>query len=157
MTATTARPGLHEGVTNEFTLICRVRPGAAPALRAALAESQADPRRQASTERISTLHDSRWVVFDDDTRLMFCSNFDGDWDQYIDDFGAMVPEVFDHLFQYVEDYPGIRDPRIKDFLTAHQAEASLYFRAYPDASVPEVKKALRVYRSFEALLDEASS
>jgi hypothetical protein len=48
MTATTARPGLHEGVTNEFTLICRVRPGAAPHLRAALAKSH-----------------SRWVLFDE--------------------------------------------------------------------------------------------
>jgi len=157
MTATTARPGLTEGVTNEFTLIFRVRPGAARQLRAALERSKEDPRRQESSERISTLHDSRWVLFDDDTRLLFATNFDGDWDQYIDDFAAIVPGIFDALLQYVEGYPGIKDPTVKDFVAAHQATAALYFRAYPNASAKEIKKALRVYRSFEALLDEASS
>ena len=77
MTATTARPGLTEGVTNEFTLIFRVRPGAARQLRAALERSKEDPRRQESSERISTLHDLRWVLFDDDTRLLFATSHDG--------------------------------------------------------------------------------
>jgi hypothetical protein len=52
MTATTVRPGLTEGVTNGFTLIFRVRPGAAPQLRAALERSKEDPRWQESSEEI---------------------------------------------------------------------------------------------------------
>lgn len=155
--ATTPRPGRREGVTNEFTLLFRVKPGAAQQLRETLAAMRDDPRRQESSERISTLHDSRWVPFDDDTRLLFCTNFDGDWDQYIDDFAAFVPGVFDAVLQHVEGYPGIKDPGIKDYLAEQQVTSALYFRAYPDASAKEIKKALRGYRAFQGLLDEAAS
>jgi hypothetical protein len=30
--------------------------------------------------------------FDNDTRLLFASTFDGDWDVYINDFAARIPD-----------------------------------------------------------------
>ena len=41
---------------------------------------------QTLLERIGTPHEERLVIFDNDTRLLFATIFDGDWDSYIDDF-----------------------------------------------------------------------
>ena len=35
---------------------------------------------------IPTIHFARWVLFDDDKRVLFFSNFDGSWQQYLGDF-----------------------------------------------------------------------
>jgi hypothetical protein len=40
------------------------------------------------------------VLFDDDTPLLFAPNFDGGWDAYIDDFAAVIPDIFDGVLQY---------------------------------------------------------
>jgi hypothetical protein len=32
------------------------------------------------------------VLFDDDTRLLFATSFDGPWDAYMDDFLALVTD-----------------------------------------------------------------
>jgi hypothetical protein len=126
------------------------------ARRLAHLQDLAEEARREPASRIGTLHDLQWVLFDDDTRLLFASNFDGDWDAYIDDFGALIPEAFDAVLQHTEDYPGIEDPSIKDFVVAHQATACTYFRGAPDVMFTEIQKALRVNKAFQHLLDEAS-
>ena len=35
---------------------------------------------------IPTIHFARWVMFDDNKRVLFFSNFDGSWQQYLSDF-----------------------------------------------------------------------
>ncbi|MEU2931001.1 hypothetical protein ABZ636_39300 [Streptomyces sp. NPDC007251] len=151
-----SRPGLKQGKTNEFTLFFNVKPGHAQQIRDLFAEGPDYERRRDAVSRIGTLHDARWVLFDNDTRLMFASNFDGDWDQYIDDFGAVVPDLFDGVLQHTEDYPGIKDPSIKEFVVAHQATACSYFRGAPEATITDIQKALRVNKAFQQLLDAAS-
>ncbi|MBT2234295.1 hypothetical protein [Nonomuraea sp. NEAU-A123] len=47
--------------------------------------------------RIGTLHDARWVLFDDDTRLLFATNFDGDWTVKDLQKAVRVHEAFQHL------------------------------------------------------------
>ena len=37
----------------------------------------------------------RFVFLDNDTRLLFATSFDGDWDTYIDDFIALIPDYLD--------------------------------------------------------------
>ncbi len=39
---------------------------------------------------VGTLHDIRIALVDNDTRLLFVAMYDGDWDQYIDDFATAV-------------------------------------------------------------------
>jgi hypothetical protein len=38
---------------------------------------------------IATIHFARWVVLPGDTQLLFTSNFDGSWEQYIHDFATV--------------------------------------------------------------------
>src|ERR1700674_273784 len=107
-----ARPGNKAGQASDFTLISKLKPGAAERVRALLADGFTG-ERQKNTDRIATVHDLRFVIFDNDTRIIFASTFDGGWEQYIDDFGSIIPHEIDLLFHEFEGYPGINDPGIK--------------------------------------------
>ena len=152
------RPGLMAGQVQEFTLIMNLKPGGAERLRKKLASDSnfADQNRPV-VDRVGTLHDMRFVIFDNDTRLLFASTFDGDWDAYIDDFAARIPDLIDVAFGEVDDYPGIKHPNVKDFIVKHQVTSTYFYSAYPDASVRDVWKAMKIKGGLDVLLDAASS
>ena len=41
---------------------------------------------------VGTFHDMRFVFLDNDTKLLFATAYDGDWDTYIDDFVTKIPD-----------------------------------------------------------------
>src|SRR5205823_14824413 len=96
---------------SEFTLFFRVKPGQADALREALRALQDTPgyRPGDYNMAIATIHEARFVLFDDDTRLLFATSFDGPWDAYMDDFFTSGPtlQLFDAVFSHVEGYEGL--------------------------------------------------
>ncbi len=148
------RPGLQSGVMTEFTLFTKVKPGHGQALRETLERARHDPRRAEAVQEIGTLHEARYVLFDDDTRLLFCSSFDGSWDKYIDDFATTyIANLFEAVFSHCEGFPGIKDPNVKDWFMANAQEASAFLCAYPDATVKAIWKALAVEKAFEKVLD----
>jgi hypothetical protein len=153
-----ARPGLKAGRLNEFTLIMKLKPGGADRLRKKLASnSKFGNQNQVFADRIGTLHDLRFVIFDNDTRLLFATTFDDDWDAYINDFATLIPDLIDLVFEEVEDYPGIRSPDIKDYIVKSQVTSTYFYSAYPDASVRDIRKAMKVKSGLDVLLDAASS
>ncbi|MFG2606430.1 hypothetical protein ACGFT2_23190 [Streptomyces sp. NPDC048514] len=165
MTATTGgtqsahpeRPGRSDGVCSEFTVFTKIKPGEAEALRedlAAMADAAQDADAHAAVRQIGTLHDARHVIFDDDTRFMFASVFDGSWDTYIDDFAkTVVGARFERVFSHSEGFPGIHDPGAKDWFVAHQAPANVFISAYPELTVQQIYKDHRVEEAFEEVLD----
>jgi hypothetical protein len=158
-TATTARPGLKDGVAGEFTVFATIRPGHADALRADLAairSTSAGEGNRAAMRQIGTLHDARHVIFDNDTRLLFASVFDGSWDTYIDDFGKTeVGTNFERVFSHTEGFPGISDPHVKEWFVSQQAAAEVFATSYPDLTVQQIWKDQRVNEAFQAVLDSA--
>ncbi|WP_432025494.1 hypothetical protein [Streptomyces sp. 1222.5] len=165
MTATTGgtqqahpeRPGASDGVCSEFTVFTKIKPGHAQALRDLLAELSAthdDEGFRVAMHQIGTLHDARHVIFDDDTRFMFASVFDGSWDTYIDDFGkTVVGQNFDRIFSHSEGWPGVGDPGVKDWFVEHQAPAEVFDSSYPDLTVQQIWKDQRVNEAFQGVLD----
>ena len=150
------RKGFRSGVQTEFSLLAHVKPGEAKALRDFFSGGSNHAASQRAIQEIGTLHESRFVLFDNDTRLMFCSSFDGSWDKYIDDFGTtFIAHVFDAVFSHCEGYPagGITDPGIKDWFMSIAQEALSFTSAYPDATVKQILKALTVDKAFEEVLD----
>src|SRR5690349_15918546 len=88
MTTTNERtpdPGVRAGSTSEFTLFFTVLPGHAGALRQDLATLQSTPGYRPGDYElpIATIHEARFALFDDDTRLLFATSFDGSWDAYM--------------------------------------------------------------------------
>jgi hypothetical protein len=155
-TAKTPRPGARQGATNEFTAFADVKPGHEEAIRETIAKWARDPNKLERIRRITTLHERRYVLFDNGKRVMFCTTFDGDWDKYIDDFGAAGVQYFNDIFQHTEGYPGMTDPSIKDWVVARQITATEYTRAY-DATVKDILKALRVNDAFQQVLDNPAA
>jgi hypothetical protein len=152
------RPGLKAGRSNEFTLIMPLKPGGADRLRKKLASSSdIASRNQGLMDRVGTVHDMRYLIFDNDTRLLFASTFDGDWDAYINDFAAHIPNEIDMIFGEVEDYPGIRSPNIKDYIVKYQVPSTYFYSAYPNASVRDVWKAMKIKGGLDVLLDAETS
>src|SRR5215207_7126859 len=97
-----ARAGVSVGPTSEFSLFFRVKPGQGGALRDALRDLQATPGYRPGDYgmAIRTIHEARFVLFDDDTRLAFITSFDGPWDAYMEDFFTSGPTLalFDAIF-----------------------------------------------------------
>lgn len=167
MTATTGapqsahpeRPGRSDGVCSEFTVFTKIKPGHADALRddlARLADAAAAENVHEAVRQIGTLHDARHVIFDNDTRFMFASVFDGSWDTYIDDFAqTVVGARFDKVFSHCEGFPGVTDPAVKDWFVSQQAPAEVFVSAYPDLTVQQIYKDQRVDDAFQDVLDTA--
>ena len=149
-----ARPGLMSGRSHEMTLIMPLKPGGAERLRKKLGPDKF-PGSWA-LDRVGTVHDLRYVIFDNDTRLLFSSTYDGDWDAYINDFVAKIPDEIEAVFGEVQDFRGIRSPNIKDDIVKYQISSLYFYSAYPNASVPDVKKALKVKAGLDVILDEAT-
>ena len=76
---------------------------------------------------------------------------------YINDFATLIPDLIDTVFEEVEDYPGIRSPDIKDYIVKSQVTSTYFYSAYPDASVRDIRKAMKIERGLDVLLDAASS
>jgi hypothetical protein len=148
------RPGRTDGVCSEFTVFTKIKAGHADALRADLAATGSAADSRAALGQIGTLHDARHVIFDNDTRHMFGSVFDGSWDTYIDDFAkTAIGANFDKVFSHTEGFPGVADPGVKDWFVAHQEPAGTFVSSYPDLTVQQIWKDQRVNEAFQAVLD----
>jgi len=150
-------PGIRVGSTSEFSLLFRVNPGEGAALRSALQDLQNTPGYRPGDYgmAISTIHEARFVLFDDDTRLAFITSFDGPWDAYMEDFFTSGPTLglFDVIFQHVEGYEGLPDlAAVRDFVLGAEVSAAAYARNY-GGTVKEIRKAPRVNHAFQQTLD----
>jgi hypothetical protein len=157
----TARPGRTVGPTTEFSLVFRVKPGHAEALRQALEALQNHPGYRPGDYDIPivSIHEARFVLFDDDTRLAFFTSFDGSWDAYMDDFfntGATLA-LFDATFQHTEGYEGLPDmAALHAFILGAEQTAAAYARNY-GGTVKEIRKAQRVNNAFQRVLDDPAA
>jgi hypothetical protein len=152
----TRRPGIRVGSASEFTLFFRVIPGQAGELRAALDALQNTPgyRPGDYDVAIASIHEARFVLFDDDTRLLFATSFDGSWDAYMEDFAAGPLHLFDAIFRHTEGYGGLPDVEaVKNFILGAQVTAAAYARNYP-GTVKELRKANRLRAAFDKVLDD---
>jgi hypothetical protein len=151
------RPGMNVGPTSEFSLFFRVKPGEAVVLRSALQDLQNTPGYRPGDYgmAIQTIHEARFVLFDDDTRLAFITSFDGPWDAYMEDFFTSGPTLglFDVIFQHVEGYDGLPDvAAVRDFVLGAEVGAAAYARNY-GGTVRQIRKAQRVNQAFQEVLD----
>jgi hypothetical protein len=154
-----SRPGIQVGSATEFTLFFRVLPGHGDAIREAIRALQQSPgyRPGDYDVPISSIHEARFVLFDDDTRLLFATSFDGSWDAYMEDFAMSPLAGFDAIFRHTEGYEGLPDvAAIKEFVLNAQVSADGYARNYP-GSVKELRKAGRVNAAFQRVLDNPAA
>jgi hypothetical protein len=157
----TERPGATVGSTTEFSLFFRVKAGEGESLRGALRGLQDTPGYRPGDYgmAVSTIHEARFVLFDDDSRLAFITSFDGPWDAYMEDFFTSGPtlQLFDVIFRHTEGYEGLPDlAALKAFILGAEQTAPAYQRNYP-GTVKEIRKAIRVNEAFQRVLDDPAA
>src|SRR5215475_5345659 len=128
------RIGARQGRVSELTAIVPLAPGGGKRIRGLLDLLDGNFK---GADLVGTLHDMRFVLLDNDTKLLFATTYDGEWDAYIDDFVTKIPNSMDILFCNCEGWPGIRDPNVKDWLVRHQITADAWYVANPKLTAAE--------------------
>jgi len=146
------RVGARLGQRSELTMIVPLVPGGAKRLRAFL--EMLDGNLSGGADKVGTLHDMRFVFLDNDTKMLFATSFDGDWDVYIDDFVTKIPDYLDLMDSAWEGWPGIRSPQAKDYLVKHQITAVGWYVANPDLTVAEITRLKRIGKAVDEFLDK---
>ena len=109
---------------------------------------------------LSLIHFARWVIIKPgdwpdlgqgkerlkNDYMLFCSNFNGTWDQYIDAFSDGIPSGLD-LFWYASiKYPkSIPITPFKNYITFNQVSTDYYYNATPGSAQRDIKTSLLVY------------
>ena len=135
--------------------------------RAIFMASRALPSALGGLLGLSIIHFARWVIIKrnqwpdlgqgkqklQNDYMLFCSNFNGTWDQYIDAFSDGIPNGLD-LFWYTSTrYPhSIPITPFKNYIRANQIDTDYYYNATAGAAQRDIKAALRIRR---AILDLA--
>ncbi len=149
------RVGARRGKVSELTTLLPIKPSSAKRMRAFLELLHGDLGNQ-GVDKVGTVHDMRFVFLDNDTKLLFCTAYDGDWDPYIDDFGTKIPDILDLQFGEVEGWPGIRSPKIKDFIVKYQIPAYFWYVANPNLTVVDTRRLEKVGKAVDEFLDKMS-
>jgi hypothetical protein len=144
------RMGSRLSKVSELTIIVPFAPGGAARLRAFL---RLFGGNLAGADDVGTVHDMRFVFLDNDTKMLFATAYDGDWDAYIDDFATKIPDFLDIIDSAWEGWPGIRSPQAKDYLAKHQVTAEGWYVAN-DLTVAETRRLRRIGKAVDEFLDE---
>ena len=165
-------PGVRAGKRHELTMFYRVKPGHEKQIRAAIVDYFTSPARtKVDDPRIfnyiakTGVHDVRLVLFDNDTRLVWLTSFDTEWDPYIDDTFAVRNDAIEYgkILQHTLEGPeGATDPNsplnksaagLKDVFVANRVVATGYAPTFPNATTWGIKKGERIMEAFEKVLD----
>lgn len=118
---------------------------------------------------LSIIHFARWVIIQRDQwpagdrgkakikhdYMLFCSNFNGTWDQYIDAFADGIPDGLDLFWYSSQKYPqSIPITPFKNYIGKNQVHTSYYYNATPGSAQRDIKAALRLYAAVKELADK---
>ena len=157
-------PSIRVGPTTELSVFFKVKPGTSlEALQDGIRKYRQVVLNNFETLMKIGLHETRLVIFDDGTRILFATSFDGDWTQYIDDAVMHLAVGFQAWLIYLEGYPATKesDPIpdkvvVREYIKKHQVPAVAYARTAP-GGLKEVQKGLRLNNAFQKVLDDPAS
>jgi hypothetical protein len=129
---------------------------------------------QNDLKNLSFIHFARWVIVGrhqfphlaeqqprEELRydyLLFFSNFNGTWNQYIDAFSAVLAKGLNLVWRWSEKYPGARPiTGFKRYISLVQFDTDYYYNVYPKAATNDVKAALRVQDAVDQFARTAGS
>ena len=96
---------------------------------------------------IPTIHFARWVMLDGNKQVLFFSNFDGSWQQYLGDFIDKSGWGLTGIFSSTENFPTTRylfwggaydDERFLAWSRYYQVPTHVWYCAYPKLSIKNI-------------------
>jgi hypothetical protein len=149
---TAGRIGLRQGKVSELCVFLPFVKGGAKRLRGFLQLLEGNFR---AADAVGTVHDMRFVFVDNDTKLLFATAYDGDFDPYIEDFAAKIPNAMDLWLCNFEGYPGMRNPKAAaDWIAKHQIAAEAWYVNSPNLTGAETRRLEKVGKAVDELLDK---
>ncbi len=150
-------------VTNQFNAIGAIKPGRFRRLTIAFLLWAIDYTarhvyNRGHLARVSTIHFARWVFLDGKRRVLFCSNYDGSLESYMDDFINKVGWGLNLVFSNGIGYPrtnwllfgGCKDEQtFKRLLRRHQPPSQVWYRAEPGLSAVDLQRNTRIREGIE--------
>lgn len=140
-----------------LTVVTPLRPWGKAAVGLAFWVGDRFPRLLKPLRTLSLIHFARWSVipaepgFSNADLLLFESDFDGDWDEYIDDFAEVVGPQIKAIWGSSYGFPGpVPTAAFRAFVRRHQVIPSVTYAAYP-ASVTQIAAALTLAEAFASL------
>ncbi|MEI9852761.1 MAG: hypothetical protein WDN24_20025 [Sphingomonas sp.] len=115
---------------------------------------------------LALIHFARWVIIKRDQwpqlgqppaklsndYMLFCSNFNGTWDQYIDAFADGIPGGLDLFWYASTKYPNsIPVTPFKDYIRVNQVDTNYYYNATPGSGQRDVKLALKLAHDLQGI------
>lgn len=145
------------GQANSMIVITDIVPGRVEALKVALEMIRNRKPADSPIAKINTIHYASWAIIDGGERLLFTTNFDGDWGAYLDTFLKEASVGLNAIWENCREYPGAESPeKFKDYVKAHEVNVELFHAAYPEATVKQVQKAIGIQKKFKDLLGDFS-
>jgi hypothetical protein len=90
--------------------------------------------------------------------LLFFSNFNGTWNQYIDAFAAVLGRELNLVWRWSEKFPGSNPVTgFKEYIARVQFDTDYYYTAYPEATANDVKSAHIVQKALDEFSATAES
>ena len=114
---------------------------------------------------IPSIHFAHWSLIDNGRRLLFVSNFDGSWENYLDDFIDKGSSGLTGVWSNTVGFPrtrylvldGARDgPRFKAFARDSQRYTNAWYSAYPDLTVQTIDNNSKIRDDMFSPLDDAA-
>jgi len=112
--------------------------------------------------RVQTIHFARWVLLDDNKRLLFASNYDGSLESYMDDFINKVAWGLNLVFSNGAGYPSTRwlikdgaeqEQKFKHFLRRRQLPTQVWYKAYPGKTAFDLDRNSRIREGVDVRQD----
>ena len=90
--------------------------------------------------------------------LLFFSNFNGTWNQYIDAFSAVLSRGLNMIWRWSEKFPGsVPVTPFKEYIARVQFDTDYYYTAYPYATANDLKSAHVVQSALDSLDQRAQN
>ncbi|MGB0525056.1 MAG: hypothetical protein ACPGJS_18935 [Flammeovirgaceae bacterium] len=96
---------------------------------------------------IPTIHFARWIIFNNQKNVMFLSNYNGNWENYLSQFIEQSASAMNVTFGQMVGYPQIKwflgggahdEQKFKKVVRQNQYPSQVYYSAYPDLTVRNV-------------------
>lgn len=151
-------------VSNSFTALGAVKPGwfrraLVPVILLAIDYACRHVFGKGHLARIQTIHFARWVFMDDRQRVLFCSNYDGSHESYMDDFVNKAAWGLNLVFSNGFGWPRTRwlikggarhEMRFKHYQRRHQLPTQVWYKAYPGLTLGDLERNRRIREGVDA-------
>jgi hypothetical protein len=154
------------GKAYAMNVVTPVPPGLTWINRLIFMAARAIPGTLAGLLGLSLIHFARWVIIKraqwpdfgqprpnvKNDYVLFCSNFNGTWDQYIDAFADGIPGGLDLFWYSSTKYPhAIPITPFKTYIRFNQVDTNYYYNATPGSGQRDIKQALRLAAAIRTL------